>query len=50
MPPSLTLRFHDQLAENRQQVTLKVYPEEDHSGTVLASLPDSTPLLASQLR
>lgn len=50
VPPSLTLRFHDQLVVNRQEVTLKVYPEEDHSGTVLASLPDSTPLLASQLR
>lgn len=50
VPPSLTLRFHDQSTENRQEVTLKVYPEEDHSGTVLASLPDSRPLLAAQLR
>lgn len=50
VPPSLTLRFNDQLVANRQDVTLKVYPQEDHSGTVLASLPDSTPLLARQLR
>ncbi|MGE2727944.1 alpha/beta hydrolase family protein [Mycolicibacterium vaccae] len=50
VPPSLTLRFNDQLLVNGQQVTLKVYPDEDHSGTVLASLPDSTPFLAQQLR
>ncbi|KMO78263.1 hypothetical protein MCHLDSM_02180 [Mycolicibacterium chlorophenolicum] len=43
-------RFFDQLVANGQPATLKVYPEEDHSGTVLASLPDSTPFLAQQLR
>lgn len=48
VPPSLTLRFNDQLTANGQDVTLKVYPDEDHSGTVLASLPDSTPFLARQ--
>ena len=32
----------------RQVVELKVYPDEDHGGTVLASLPDSTPFLARQ--
>lgn len=50
VPPSLTMRFHDQLVANDQQVVLKVYPDQDHSGTVLASLPDSTPFLAEQLR
>ncbi|MEZ0341377.1 alpha/beta hydrolase family protein [Mycobacterium sp. pV006] len=50
VPPSLTMRFNDQLVAHGQQVTLKVYPDQDHSGTVLASLPDSTPFLAEQLR
>jgi hypothetical protein len=45
VPPGLTLAFYDQLVANNQDVTLRVYPEEDHSGTVLASLPDSTPFL-----
>ena len=45
VPPRLTLQFNDRLVANRQDVTLKVYPDEDHSGTVLASLPDSTPFL-----
>jgi hypothetical protein len=45
VPPELTLRFHDQLVANHQDVVLKVYPDQDHSGTVLASLPDSTPFL-----
>ncbi|KUH99397.1 lipase [Mycobacterium sp. IS-3022] len=48
VPPNLTLRFYDRLTANGQDVTLKVYPDEDHSGTVLASLPDSTPFLAQQ--
>ncbi|MDG4665215.1 prolyl oligopeptidase family serine peptidase [Mycobacterium sp. 236(2023)] len=45
VPPQLTLAFYDQLVANNQNVTLRIYPEEDHSGTVLASLPDSTPFL-----
>jgi hypothetical protein len=45
VPPSSTLSFYDQLVANNQNVTLRVYPEEDHSGTVLASLTDSTPFL-----
>lgn len=45
VPPESTLTFYDQLVANNQNVTLRVYPEEDHSGTVLASLPDSTPFL-----
>ena len=45
VPPQSTLTFYDQLVANNQNVTLRIYPEEDHSGTVLASLPDSTPFL-----
>ena len=48
VPPELTLRFNDQLVANGQPVQLQVYPDQDHSGTVLASLPDSTPFLARQ--
>jgi hypothetical protein len=39
------LAFYDQLVANNQNVELRIYPEEDHSGTVLASLVDSTPFL-----
>ncbi|AQA01833.1 alpha/beta hydrolase [Mycobacterium sp. MS1601] len=46
VPPQSTLTFYDQLVANNQNVVLHVYSEEDHSGTVLASLPDSTPFLA----
>lgn len=45
VPPSSTLKFADQLRANGQDFTLKVYPDADHSGAVLASLPDSTPFL-----
>lgn len=45
VPPESTLTFYDELVANNQNVTLRIYPEEDHSGTVLASLPDSTPFL-----
>ncbi|SEH83659.1 Alpha/beta hydrolase family protein [Mycolicibacterium rutilum] len=48
VPPDLTLRFSEQLSAHDQDVTLRVYPDEDHSGTVLASLADSTPFLARQ--
>ena len=34
-----------QLVANDQDVELRVYPDEDHSGTVLASMADSTPFL-----
>lgn len=46
VPPESTLTFYEQLVANNQNVTLRIYPEDDHSGTVLASLPDSTPFLA----
>jgi len=45
VPPESTLTFYDELVANNQNVTLRIYPGEDHSGTVLASLPDSTPFL-----
>ena len=45
VPPSSTLSFYDQLVANNQDVTLRIYPEDDHSGTVLASMVDSTPFL-----
>lgn len=47
VPPASTLAFYDQLVANNQNVTLRIYPEEDHSGTVLASMVDSTPFLHS---
>ncbi|MCV7193525.1 alpha/beta hydrolase family protein [Mycolicibacterium brumae] len=46
VPPELTLKFNDALVANGQPVTLHVYPDQDHSGTVMASVPDSTPFLA----
>jgi hypothetical protein len=49
VPPDSTLSLYDQLSANGQDVTLRVYPDEDHSGTVLASLPDSTPFLQTAL-
>ncbi|GAA2548437.1 alpha/beta hydrolase family protein [Mycolicibacterium diernhoferi] len=45
VPPASTLAFYEQLDANNQDVELQIYPEEDHSGTVLASLVDSTPFL-----
>ncbi|VEG54113.1 secretory lipase [Mycolicibacterium aurum] len=46
VPADLTLRFAEKLRSNDQDVTLKVYPDSDHSGTVLTSIPDSTAFLA----
>lgn len=45
VPPDLTLKFYDQLVANGQNVELRVYPHDDHSSTVLASMADSTPFL-----
>lgn len=47
VPPNMSLQLDEQLRVNGQDVTLKVYPDQDHSGTVLASVPDSTPFLAT---
>lgn len=43
----LTVKLTGELTVNGQPVTLRVYPS-DHSGTMAASLPDSTPFLATQ--
>lgn len=48
VPPSSTLKFADQLKANGQDVVLYVYPEDDHSSTVLTSMADSTPFLQAQ--
>lgn len=45
VPPSSTLSFYDELVANGQDVELRVYPDQDHSGTVIASMADSTPFL-----
>jgi acetyl esterase/lipase len=45
VPPSSTLTFADELRTAGEDVELRVYPDEDHSGTVLASTADSTPFL-----
>lgn len=45
VPPTATLTFYDQLVANNQQVELRIYPDADHDGTVLASLPDSMPFI-----
>ncbi|CAA0102168.1 Uncharacterised protein [Mycolicibacterium vanbaalenii] len=47
VPAKSSLVLYDQLQANNQDVVLKIYPDEDHSGTVLASLPDTTPFLAA---
>ncbi|MDV3127167.1 S9 family peptidase [Mycobacterium sp. 21AC1] len=45
VPPNMSQQLNDELVANGQNVTLKIYPDEDHSGTVLASTADSTPFL-----
>ncbi|CAN5324922.1 prolyl oligopeptidase family serine peptidase [soil metagenome] len=45
VPPVSTLTLYDQLVANKQEVELRVYPDQDHTGTVLASMVDSTPFL-----
>ncbi len=49
VPPQSTLTFYDQLVANQQDVVLHTYPDDDHGGAVLASLPDSTPFLTKML-
>lgn len=45
VPPRSTQTLHQQLVDNGQNVELHIYPDHDHSGTVLASMPDSTRFL-----
>ena len=46
VPPSSSLRLDEEMRANGQPVELHVYPDDDHSDTVLASIRDSTPFLA----
>lgn len=45
VPPLSTQTLHQQLVDNHQDVELHLYPDQDHSGTVIASMPDSTRFL-----
>ncbi|MFM9379018.1 alpha/beta hydrolase family protein [Gordonia sp. VNK21] len=45
VPAPSALSLYAQMKANNQPVTLHVYPDDDHSSAVLASMPDSTPWL-----
>ncbi len=50
VPAPSALSLYAQMKANNQPVELHVYPDKDHSGTVLTSLKDSTPFVARILR
>ncbi|MGV9709672.1 alpha/beta hydrolase family protein [Gordonia sp. NPDC003424] len=50
VPAPSALSLYAQMRAAGQPVELHVYPTKDHSGTVLASMPDSTPFVARILR
>ncbi len=50
VPAPSALSLYAQMRAHQQPVELHVYPAQDHSGTVLASLPDSTPFLERIMR
>lgn len=50
VPAPSALSLYAQMRAANQPVELHVYPSKDHSGTVLASMPDSTPFLARIMR
>lgn len=50
VPAPSALSLYAQMRANDQPVELRVYPDDDHSSAVLASMPDSTPFLARILR
>ncbi|MFW0786215.1 lipase family protein [Gordonia sp. CPCC 206044] len=50
VPAPSALSLYAQMRANNQPVDLHVYPDQDHSGTVIASMPDSTPFLARIMR
>ncbi|UVF80679.1 prolyl oligopeptidase family serine peptidase [Gordonia mangrovi] len=50
VPAPSALSLYAQMQAAGQPVELHVYPTEDHSGTVLASLSDSTPFLQRIMR
>ncbi|GAB18763.1 hypothetical protein GOEFS_064_00020 [Gordonia effusa NBRC 100432] len=45
VPAPSALSLYAQMKANNQPVELHVYPSQDHSGTVYASMADSTPFL-----
>lgn len=50
VPAASSLSLYAQLRANNQPVELHLYPDRDHSGTVYASVRDSTPFLARIMR
>lgn len=50
VPAPSALSLYAQMVAAGQPVELHVYPDKDHSGTVLASIPDSTAFLARIMR
>ncbi|MFW0797029.1 lipase family protein [Gordonia sp. CPCC 205515] len=50
VPAPSALSLYGQMLAAGQPVEFHVYPTKDHSGTVLASMPDSTPFVARILR
>ncbi|WP_062367971.1 lipase family protein [Gordonia sp. QH-12] len=50
VPAPSALSLYAQMVSAGQPVELHVYPTQDHSGTVLASMKDSTPFVARILR
>lgn len=50
VPAPSALSLYAQMKAANQPVELHLYPTEDHSGTVLASIKDSTPFLARIMR
>lgn len=45
VPPRSSQTLYQQLVDNDQDVELHLYSDQDHSGAVLASMPDSTRFL-----
>lgn len=50
VPAPFALSLAAQMALNAQPPELHVYPTEDHSGTVIAALPDTTAFLSRVMR
>lgn len=50
VPAPSALSLYAQMRAAGQPVELHVYPDQDHSGTVIASMRDSTPFLARIMR
>lgn len=50
VPAPSALSLYAQMRAAGQPVDLHIYPDKDHSGTVLASMKDSTPWLARIMR